>query len=152
MTVSTITINDYSNEKSSFQVNSIVLTAGNFAAESTEAATLVSAVEALTIGDVVKQTLNQIVLDSPSIPSNVYAQREVKWSVAYQGDVSGKLFNIEIAAPDLTDNLVDNTDLADLASTDWAAFVTAFEAFARSPDDLTETVTVISARLVGRNI
>jgi len=152
MTVSTITINDYSNEKSSFQVNSIVLTAGNFAAESTEAAALVSAVEALTIGEVVKQTLNQIVLDAPAIPSNVYAQREVKWSVAYQGDTSGKLFNVEIAAPDLTDNLVDNTDLADLSSTDWAAFVTAFEAFARSPDDLTETVTVISARLVGRNI
>jgi len=152
MTVSTITINDYSNEKSTFQVNSIVLTAGNFAAESTEATALVTAVEALTIGEVVKQTLNQIVLDSPATPSNVYAQREVKWNVSYIGDSSGKLFSLEIAAPDLTDNLVDNTDLADLSSTDWAAFIAAFEAFARSPDDLAETVTVTAARLVGRNI
>jgi hypothetical protein len=82
----------------------------------------------------------------------VYAQRELKWLITYQGDSSGKLFSIEIACPDITDNIVPATDLADLASTDWAAWVTAFEDFARSPDDLAETVTVVSARLVGRNI
>jgi hypothetical protein len=62
------------------------------------------------------------------------------------------VFTIEIAAPDVTDNLNGNTDLADLSSTDWAAFVTAFESFARSPENGTETVTVTKARLVGRNI
>jgi len=152
MTVSTLQITDYSNEKSTFQVNSVVLNAGNFAAQSTAAAALVGAVEDLSIGEVTKQTLNQIVLDAPAVPTNVYAQRELKWLVTYQGDTSGKLFSLEIACPDITDNIVPATDLADLASTDWAAFVTAFEAFARSPDDLTETVTVASARLVGRNI
>jgi len=152
MAVSTIQITDYSNEKSTFQVNSIVLNAGNFAAQSTLAATLVTATEALSIGDVTKQTLNQIVLDAPSVPSNVYAQRELKWLVTYQGDSSGKLFSVEIACPDITDNIVPATDLADLTSTDWAAWVDAFEDFARSPDDLAETVTVVSARLVGRNI
>jgi len=152
MTVSTFQITDYSNEKSTFQVNSIVLNAGNFAAQSTLAATLVAATEDLVIGELTKQTLNQIVLDAPAVPTNVYAQRELKWLVTYQGDSSGKLFSVEIACPDITDNIVPSTDLADLASTDWAAFVAAFESFARSPDDLTETVTVVSARLVGRDI
>jgi len=152
MTVSTFQITDYSNEKSTFQVNSIVLNAGNFAAQSTLAATLVGATEDLSIGELTKQTLNQIVLDAPAVPTNVYAQRELKWLITYQGDSSGKLFSIEIACPDITDNIVPATDLADLTSTDWAAWVTAFEDFARSPDDLAETVTVVSARLVGRNI
>lgn len=152
MTVSTFQITDYSNEKSTFQVNSIVLNAGNFAAQSTLAATLVGATEDLSIGELTKQTLNQIVLDAPAVPTNVYAQRELKWLVTYQGDSSGKLFSIEIACPDITDNIVPSTDLADLTSTDWVAWVDAFEAFARSPDDLAETVTVVSARLVGRNI
>jgi len=48
--------------------------------------------------------------------------------------------------------VVPNTDVADITSTDWAAFVTAFEAYAKSPDDVAETVTVIDARVVGRNI
>jgi len=152
MSVNTIQITDYSNEKSTFQVNSIVLNAGNFAAQSTAAAALVGTVEDLTIGEITKQTLNQIVLDAPAVPTDVYAQRELKWLVTYQGDVSGKLFSIEIACPDITGNIVPGTDLADLASTDWAAFVTAFEAYAKSPDNGTEAVTVTGARLVGRNI
>ena len=152
MTVSTIQITDYSNEKSSFQVSSIALTAGNIAAQEALAATLVGAVDDLTIGEITKQTLNQVVLDAPAIPTDVYAQREIKWLVTYQGDVRGKLYSMEIAAPDLTDNVVVNSDVANLASDDWAAFITAFVAFARTPDDLTETVTVIKAENVGRNI
>jgi hypothetical protein len=91
-------------------------------------------------------------LDAPAIPTSPYAQRELKWLVQYQGDSSGKLFSTEIAAPDITDNVVVNSDVADLSSADWVAFITAFEAYVRSPDNATETVTVIAARLVGRNI
>lgn len=145
-------ITDYSNEKSNFGVTSITANAGNLAAQQTAAAALFAAIEALSIGEVTKQSMNLIIYDTPAIPSSPYAQRELKWYVQYQGDSSGKLFSIEIAAPDITDNVVENTDVADLGSTDWAAFVTAFESYARSPDNGTETVTVIGARLVGRNI
>jgi len=145
-------ITDYSNEKSNFGVNSTVLTAGNFAAQQTLAAALATAVEALTIGELTKQIALVPVIDTPAIPTDPYAQRELKWLVRYQGDSSGKLFSIEIAAPDITANVVPNTDVADITSTDWAAFVTAFEAYAKSPDDVAETVTVIDARVVGRNI
>jgi len=145
-------ITDYSNEKSNFGVNSTVLTAGNFAAQQTLAAALAGAIDDLTIGELTKQTALVPVIDTPAIPTDPYAQRELKWLVRYQGDSSGKMFSIEIAAPDITGNVVPNTDVADITSTDWAAFVTAFEAYAKSPDDVAETVTVIDARVVGRNI
>jgi len=145
-------ITDYSNEKSTTVLNTTVLTAGNFAAQQTLAAALAAAIEDLTIGELTKQINSVPVLYTPAIPTNPYAQREMKWLVSYQGDVSGKLFSSEIAAPDITDNVVPNTDVADITSTDWAAFVTAFEAYVKSPDDPTETVTVIGAHIVGRNI
>jgi len=129
-----------------------VLTAGNFAAQQTLAAALATAVEALTIGELTKQIALVPVVDTPAIPTDPYAQRELKWLVRYQGDSSGKMFSIEIAAPDITSNVVPNSDVADITSTDWAAFVTAFEAYAKSPDDVAETVTVVDARVVGRNI
>jgi len=151
-TQNTITINDYSNEKSNFGLTSITVNAGNLAAQQTAAAALVGAVEDLTIGEVVKQTQSLIILDTPAIPSSPYAQRELKWLVSYVGDTSGKVFQCEIAAPDITDNVVPNSDVADLTSTDWAAFVTAFESYVRSPDNGTETVTIVGARVVGRNI
>jgi len=151
-TQNVIQITDYSNEKSSFGVTSITANAGNLAAQQTAAAALVGAVEDLTIGEVTRQAMNLIILDSPSIPTSPYAQRELKWLVRYVGDSSGKIFSTEIAAPDITDNVVPNSDIADLASTDWAAFVTAFESYVRSPDNGTETVTVLDARVVGRNI
>lgn len=151
-TQNNFTINDYSNEKSAFGVTSITANAGNLAAQQTAAAALFAAVEDLTIGELVKQTMNLVIYDTPAIPTSPYAQRELKWLVQYVGDSSGKTFSIEIAAPDITDNVVENTDVADLGSTDWAAFVTAFESYVRSPDNGTETVTVIGARLVGRNI
>jgi len=151
-TTNLFTINDYSNEKSSFGVTSITINAGNLAAQQTAAAALADAVDDLTIGELVKQQQSLVILDTPAIPTNPYAQREMKWLVSYVGDASGKIFQSEIAAPDITDNVVPNTDQADLTSTDWAAFVTAFESYVRSPDNGTETVTVLSARLVGRNI
>jgi len=145
-------ITDYSNEKSNFGVNSTVLTAGNFAAQQTLAAALAAAIDDLTIGELTKQIAIVPVIDTPAIATDPYAQRELKWLVRYQGDSSGKMFSIEIAAPDITGNVVPNSDVADITSTDWAAFVTAFEAYAKSPDDVAETVTVIDARVVGRNI
>jgi len=151
-TQNTFQITDYSNEKSSFGVTSVTANAGNLAAQQTLAAALAGAVEDLTIGELTKQQMALVILDTPAIPTSPYAQRELKWLVSYSGDTSGKIFSVEIAAPDITDNVVVNSDVADLGSTDWLAFVAAFEDYATSPDNGTETVTVISARLVGRNI
>jgi len=151
-TVNGFQITDFSNEKSSFNLTSITANAGNLAAQQTAAAALFAAIEDLSIGEVTKQSMNLVIYDTPAIPTDPYAQRELKWLVRYVGDSSGKIFQTEIAAPDITSNVVGNSDVADLASTDWAAFVTAFESYVRSPDNGTETVTVLDARVVGRNI
>jgi len=147
-----IQITDYSNEKSSFRVTSPDLTAGNFAAQETAAGALFTATAALSIGHLSKQTISAVLEDDPDLPTNPYAQREMKWLVTYRGVSSGKLYQLEIPAPDITDNVVPNTDTADLTSTDWAAWVTAFEAFARTPDNPSALVEVVGAKLVGRNL
>jgi len=152
MTKATLTLLDASNESTPVSVTSEVLTAANFDAQVTEFTAFRSAVEALTLGTAQRWVLAQSTDGSNTLPANPYAQRELKWLVSYQGATSGKNFQIEIGTPDLTDNLVAGTDIADPASADWAAFITAFQAFAKSPDDPTEAVVFVSARLVGRNI
>lgn len=152
MAQNTIQITDYSNEKSHFGFPSSELTAGNIVAQLAAAAALVGATEDLTIGEVTKQQIAQVPLDLPAIPTSPYAQRELKWLVQYQSVTSGKLWSLEIPAPDITDNVIPNTDIADLTSADWDAWVTAFVAFAKAPDDITDSVIVVGARLVGRNI
>jgi hypothetical protein len=151
-TQNTFQITDYSNEKSTFGVLSVTGNAGNLTAQEGLAAALHDAVDGLSIGVISKQTYGIMLVDAPGIATNPYAQREMKWLVTYQGSTSGKLFSIEIAAPDVTDNVLVNSDVADLGSTDWLAFVSAFEAYVKSPDNGTEAVSVVSARLVGRNI
>jgi len=151
-TQNTWQITDYSNEKSSFSLTSVTVNAGNLAAQQTAAAALTDAVDDLTIGNLSKQTQALILLDTPGAATNIYAQRELKWLVSYQAVTSGKIFQTEIAAPDLTDNVLPNSDVADLTSDDWDAFVTAFVSYVKSPDDPTDAVIVLGARLVGRNI
>lgn len=153
MTRAIMTLNDYSAEKTSISVSSQALTAANFDAQVTAWTALRTAIQALTLGITHKQSLNTEVMLSSALPTDPTAQREIKWLVSYQGDTSGKLFQVELGTADLTGgHLVANTDLADLTDSDWTAFITAFEAFVRSPDSLTETVTVVGARFVGRNI
>jgi len=149
---SNITITDYSQETTSFGVNSAVLTAGNIVAQTAAAIALSDATQNIILGHLSKQTLVNVTVDDPSVPTDPFAQRELKWLVTYQAVTSGKKFQIEIGTPDLTDNLVGNSDVADLSSTAWDAWITAFVGFAKSPDDVTDSVIVLSAKLVGRNI
>lgn len=152
MTTNYMQFTDFSDEKSGVTVNSANIDAANFAAQQTLAATLSVATGVLSLGDLTRRTMTDILLDSPSVPTDPYAQRELKWLVRYMGDTSGKIFSLEIPCAALTGNLVAGTDLADITSTPWVNWIAAFEAFGRSPDNDTETVTFLSARVVGRNI
>jgi len=152
MAQNTVTITDYSDENSSFGFSSAALTSGNIVAQTGLLGDLATATEAISIGHLSKQQVAQILVTDPDIPTNPYAQREMKWLVTYADATSGKKYSLEIPAPDITDNVVPNTDQANLTSTDWAAWVDAFEAVAKAPEDLTHSVTVIGAVLVGRNI
>lgn len=153
MATSTVfTLLDFSDETSTVSMQGVTLTAANFDAQATLFNAVNSALFNLTLGVEHKHQRSIVTIGSSTPPTDPYAQRELKWLMTYSGNTSGKEFQIEIPTPDLTDNLVPGTDLADLSSTDWAAFVTAFEAYAKSPDNGTEAVTVQSARLVGRNL
>lgn len=148
-----LTLKDFSDENTSVGVYSEALTAGNFAAQETEWTALRTAIQALTLGNTARHSIAQQTEVTTLPPSDPFAQRELKWLVSYVGNVSGKTFQIEMGTADpANDHLSGNTDQADLAQADWVAFITAFEAFAKSPDDITEAVTVTAARLVGRNI
>jgi len=148
----TLTFTDYSAENSSVTYQAATLTAANFDAQATLAGALSVATNALSIGHLSKRSIAQDPVDDYAVATDVYAQRELKWLVSYQANTSLKTFQVEIPCANLTDNLVPGTDLADITSTSWDNFITAFEAYAKSPDNPAEAVTFLSARLVGRNI
>lgn len=143
---------DYSGETSPFKVYTVELNAGNFAATGTAIQTLGTATNALSRGQPAKSTLTaQINTISGANATDPVAQREMKWLVSYLDTVLNETFRLEIPCADLSAaNLLGNTDQADLSSTEWAAWVTAFEAVAKSKYG--NAVTVTGARFVGRNL
>jgi len=142
---------DYSGEKSSLHFNVTALTAGNFVAVNGDIVDIGLAIADLTLGAFAGfRTTSEFSSSNPTPPTDPYAQRELKWLINYRDVTTGELYSMEIPAADLTDNLLAGTDKADLTSTDWAAFVTAFEAAAKSP--VGNAVEVVSAFVVGRNL
>lgn len=141
---------DYSNEKSTLMFSVPALTAGNFVAVNADITDIGLAIADLTLGAFAGfRTTSAFSSSNPTAPTDPYAQRELKWLVNYRDATTGNLYSVEIPAADLTGNLLAGTDQADLASTDWAAFVTAFEAGAVSP--VGNAVEVTTAYVVGRN-
>jgi len=153
MPYSLFTLKDFSDENSTVKIHNGAITAVSIAGFLTAFGGMRTALEAITLGTMAQeQWIGDLTLLSNTLPTNPFAQRELKWLVRYHGDTTGKKFQLEIPTADPTDRLVAGTDLADLTETDMAAFVTAFEAFARTPDSDTETVTIDQIVLVGRNL
>jgi len=149
----TLTYTDYSREKSPAKFTGPVPVQAGFDTWVGLMTALKAALEDITLGELAKETRSSYVdIVSNDAPTDANAQRERKWLVTYRGNTSEKLFRVEIPCADLTGHLLPASDEADLAETDMAAFVSAFEAFQRSPDNGTENVTVVSIRAVGRNI
>jgi hypothetical protein len=86
---------------------------------------------------------------SKVLPTNPEAQREKKWFVRYQDNTNFAIYHIEIGGADASIGLLPGTDLLDLTGTEAAAFVTAFEGVALSPDG--NAVTIIDVTFVGRS-
>lgn len=150
---STMTYVDYSGEKSSVTVLNGSITALTIAAFLTQFGTLKTATDDITKGVMVgsswvgdKDTL------AATPPTDVFAQRELKWLVRYENAVSHRIFTLEIPTADPTGRLLPASDQADLADTEIAAWVTAFEAIGRSPENDVDGVNVLDITLVGRNL
>lgn len=160
----TITMLDYSKEKSTTQFNTGAVTAVSLPGLLTQIGTLRAAIEGITLGVVNRESLK--VFDTPlanTPPSDKNAQREDKWLISYEDTTEyfdapvnaipnegyRKVFSFEVATPDR--DLVDgNTDFADISTGAMATFVTAFEAMCKSPYG--GSVNVLSAKYVGRNL
>jgi len=141
---------DHSDETSTVGFSGVALSAANFTAQVALQDALIAATDAITLGNLAQyQRVADVVEGSNAIPSNPFAQREMKWLVSYEDNVTFQRYTKEIPTPDLA-LLTPNTDLMDIAAGAGQAWVAAFDAYQFSPNG--NSVTVLSVRLVGRNL
>lgn len=148
-------IRDYSNETSTVKFYNGAITAVSLPGYLTDLGNLRTAIQGITAGIIATESwVGDNTVLSQAAPATPVAQRENKWLVTYEGNTNNKLYQMTVPAADVANAalFLPNSDEADLNSTAMAAFVTAFQAIARTPDDDTETVTVKSIRFVGRNL
>jgi len=147
----TASFRDYDGEPSSFRVNSALLTSGNIVAQTAAASALLTALAGITIGIIAK---NQLIAYNTTLssvlPTNPIAQRESKWLVLSQDNVTHKLFRNEIPTADLTLLTNHSEFITDFTPAALAAFKTAWEAFVLSEDG--NACTLISLQAVGKRL
>jgi hypothetical protein len=132
------------NSKTDF--NAVALTAGNFASQNTKLQSLEVAYANMTAGTVKDTSFAHITPVGAAYPATI-ANRGQKWIISAT-NTAGRKFTYTIpAAPGNGELLSDNIS-ADLSGTNWAAFVTAFNAFATDPDG--NSLTLNTAKLGGR--
>lgn len=149
------TIIDYSDETTRHNIPMAVITSGNLDSQLTLLGTYQTALDGIVLGTVSVEDFHARVDEiSSAIPASPYAQREQKLLIRYVGDTTGDKFTLTIGTPDLAGlTIPSGSDFVTLADGGiMAAWVSAFEAVAVSPNDDSESVTVISAQVVGRNI
>lgn len=144
------TYNDFSNEKSSMGFFFGPITVLTIAAFLTQYGALRTAVNAITLGNLVAdQWTGDRTQYSNAIPTDENAQRERKFLVKYEDTTSLAQYRMEIPTADLTGRMIAGTDLVDLTDTEIAAFITAFETLCKSPEG--GAVNVLEIRAVGRS-
>ena len=156
---------DYSREKSSFSIATGEVTAVSLPGLLTEVGALRTAIEGITLGVVSDESLSVFNTNlSNTPPTSPLAQVESAWLVTYEDSLPffddpvnaipnegyGRLFTLTIPTAEIgaTGRLAPNSDEAVLTEAGIAAFISAFEATARSPYG--GTVNVVSIRHVGR--
>lgn len=153
---SIITMLDHTNEKSSLRVYNGAITAVSLPGFLSEFGDLQAATDALTLGTMHSvQWVGDLDVLSQEPPANKFAQRENKLLVTYVGNTSGKLFQVTIPTINLglLEFVPGGGDAVSITSpVEMQNWVSAFEQIARTPDSDQETVTVLRARAVGRNI
>lgn len=149
---------DESREFASFSLATGNVTAASLPGLLTQVGALRAAIEGITLGTVSDEWLSVFDTNLSNVPpSDVNAQRERAWLVTYEDNLPffddplnaipnegfGRLFTLSIPTADISGGRkVANSDMAVLAETSMAAFITAFEETARSPYG--GTVNVIS--------
>ena len=154
---STVTIQSIvKKETSHFGFDHITLTPANVAAFVTDFNLFTDALDAIIRGVIRTEVIKyQDVFVSGAMPASQDARRELKLKINYLGSISEGTATMEIATPDLSALTLESGDANFVNLADggvMAAFVVEFEKTVRFPGAPTETVTVTSAQIVGRNI
>lgn len=145
-----LTFRDFSREVSTAQFPGSDLTEANIVAELAAMATLLTNVQAVTLGNVIKLTRIASVSPQEDIPAtDENSQRERKWLCRYHDSVTFEKATLEIPCANAA-HLAENQDRAALGSAPWPAFKTAFEAYVSGPGGNTPVLDEVI--LVGRNI
>lgn len=142
-----VTMVDRSAEKASFTINTADLTAVDPipAAVTTFFTQLANVCDGLVVG------FNAFGSRKANNSRNSIAgQREDRWLITYQDDVTLALYQTELPCRKNTVVPPEGTDDVVITAAPWADFVTAYEALMRSPDG--NAVTVIKITLMGRNV
>lgn len=157
------TVRDHSEETSTLNINIDTVTAANYATITANLNAFLTAMAPLSNGVVSNRGFSHGMGRSSAVPSDHLSRREAKYLV-HAEDVTAELgtginnpsfgrpFSYEIPCAEMDDAtmFLPNTDYLDLTHTDVAAFVTAFEAVARSPNG--GTLNVFRIEAVGRNL
>jgi len=141
---------DYNNEISTVRVHAAETTAANHDAEHIARVALADAIAGITLGLRIKMSYGNDIKTVLGPADDDEAQREKKWLVSYHDGVTLKRYNVEIPCADtaqLDPQDRANAHIGDAGVVD--AFVSAFEAFAVTPDGNTPIVDEIT--FVGRN-
>lgn len=147
-----VTVLDYSEETSRTNFSIGAITALSIAGFLSDFGAWKTALGNIILGTISKDRWVGDATDlSNTPPGSANAQVELKWLVTYEANTTKKRFRQELPTADPSKTIA-GTDKADLTDTDVAAYVTAFETVAKSPDDDTEGVSVLDMQLVGRSI
>lgn len=145
------TFRDYANESSTVGLHVDEVTAANFDAQVAAQASLLSALEGVSLGNEIKNQMTANVTKSqPSPASDPNAQRELKWMVRAFDAVTYDLVTIEIPCADLSLLDPNNLDRMVIDSGAGATLVSEIEANVLSKNG--NALTVNEIVLVGRNL
>lgn len=145
-----LTFHDYSGEKSLVSGRGVEMTAANFDAQVALQDALVAAIEAVSLGLLVKKAVVATEARPGSGPaSSPSAQRELKWLIRMTDDTTGESVSLSVPCAD-TSLLLPNSDRMDPDSAEFLALKDALEGYHLSIG--LSAVTVVDAILVGRNI
>lgn len=140
---------DWNGEGSSSSFRGEDVTSANYNAEIAKVDALVVAIDAVVIAAIAGHTFkSRVVKTGAPLPSNNFAQRELKWLVDMTDTVTGATSNVELAGADLA--LLTAGEQLGLGAGPGLDLKTAIEAYHRS--NAGNPVTVNTVSFVGRNL
>jgi hypothetical protein len=138
-------------ETTTWRIPVTTLTAANVVAETTLINNLVTAIDAITLGNVLNQDttfLAQVISSGPA--TNPLAQRENKYLIRYHDPITLDKFQVSVGTADLSVK-TPHSEFVDVTAGLGLAIKIAWELVVVSPDNGSQLTILDSIQFVGRN-